>query len=155
MCWAGGGDYTFERCCDTSVSPRGDPSCFEGVFTFEVCCPNEEIVCQDDIYFSTTLGDCSTYLPGSPNDGYCDHDDAAAHCLVSCHMCEGGEDTDYWCAHCEPHRSISRLLCTIDRATAVPLPLIPLPLLPLPPTLPPPPLLLLLLLCCCCCCCWL
>lgn len=40
VCWQG--DFSFERCCSTTLSPRGDPTCFEGIYTFEVCCPNEE-----------------------------------------------------------------------------------------------------------------
>jgi hypothetical protein len=33
---------TFERCCDTAISPEGDASCFDNLFTFDVCCPTKE-----------------------------------------------------------------------------------------------------------------
>ena len=33
---------TFERCCDTAISPEGDASCFDNLYTFDVCCPTKE-----------------------------------------------------------------------------------------------------------------
>lgn len=34
-CWTG---VTREQCCDAKYGPRGNPGCWDTVFTFEVCC---------------------------------------------------------------------------------------------------------------------
>eukprot|EP00929_Paragymnodinium_shiwhaense_P122495 TRINITY_DN9529_c0_g1_i1.p1 TRINITY_DN9529_c0_g1~~TRINITY_DN9529_c0_g1_i1.p1 ORF type:complete len:743 (-),score=171.61 TRINITY_DN9529_c0_g1_i1:447-2675(-) len=35
-CWAG--DFTAATCCDKSHGPKGNPSCWDGTYTFERCC---------------------------------------------------------------------------------------------------------------------
>jgi len=38
-CWVG--DTMPSACCDLSKSMRGDPNCWDDLFSFELCCPNE------------------------------------------------------------------------------------------------------------------
>ena len=49
--------------------------------------------CADDMHWGSEHGDCSTYAPGQENDGYCERDGADAHCLISCGICTGGDDS--------------------------------------------------------------
>ncbi|CAE8620376.1 unnamed protein product, partial [Polarella glacialis] len=36
-CWSSS-QYSFESCCDQSLGPSGDASCWDNDFTFEACC---------------------------------------------------------------------------------------------------------------------
>ncbi|CAE8719741.1 unnamed protein product, partial [Polarella glacialis] len=39
-CWSSS-QYSFESCCDQSLGPSGDASCWDNDFTFEACCSQE------------------------------------------------------------------------------------------------------------------
>ena len=110
----GGGEFRVDRCCDTSVSDTGDPTCFANagasLFSSDTCCPPggfslppsetnvvaPPTVCRDDMNWGGPLGDCTTYAPGERNAAHCDTDGALQVCLVSCGVCDVSPDPTCW-----------------------------------------------------------